>query len=145
MINPSPAVINAGPVFCAGRAGSITAAQTTLPSMRGTLAGWLKPMIIAIVTTAIAEGGDNDGQAVASEREIRTSGVLQPGDAEKLEIKTGGERSWANWVLHVYPQLDVATDTRLKINGTFYRVTSRTDYNANGYIRYDLAEDYADA
>ena len=141
----SATAINRGPVFQAGLAKTIVSAQTTLPSMRGTLAGWAKPIVIGVVTTTIASEGDNDGQAQPSVRDVRTSGVLQPGDAEKLEIGAEGERSWANWVLHVYPQLDVPTDTRLQIEGKFYRVTGRTDYNANGFIRYDLAEDYTDA
>lgn len=145
MSNVSPTAINKGPVFRAGLAPSIVAAQTTLPSMRGTLTGWFKPMVIGVVTEAIAEGGDQDGQAKATVREVKTSGMMQPGDAEKLTIESQGQRSWDNFILHVYPQLDVKTDTRITVRGVPFRVMGKKDFTANGYIRYDLMEDYATA
>lgn len=137
--------INPGPVFQAGLAPSIEAAQTTQPSMRGTLAGWFKPMTIGVVTEAITGGGETDGQAKASVRELKTSGMMQPGDAEQLTIQSQGQRSWDNFMLHVYRQLDVRTDTRIIIKDVPYRVMGRKDFIANGYIRYDLMEDYENA
>lgn len=143
--NAAPNAINKGPVFRAGLAPSIVAGQTTLPSVRGTLTGWFKPMTVGVVEEKIAQGGDNDGQAVATVREVKTSGLLQPGSDEVLAIKPEGQRSWQTWTMHVYPQLDVKTDTRITIAGVPYRVMTRKDFVANGYIRYGLVEDYENA
>lgn len=136
--------VNPGPVFQAGTAPSIEAGQTTLPSMRGTLAGWFKPMIVGVVTFAIAKGGDRDGQSVPTTREVRTSGVLVA-DEEEMSVKPGGDRTLGRWVLHVYPQLNVPTDTRITIKGVPYTVMARRNFTANGYIRYKLTEDFASA
>ncbi len=141
--NANPNAINPGPVFRAGLAPSIVAAQTTLPSMRGTVLGWFKPMIVGIVTETIAAGGVRDGQSVSTVREMRTSGVIIA-DEEEIDIKAEGQRSWARSFLYVLPQLDVATDTRLKIAGKFYRVTKKKNFTVNGYIRYVVLEDYDD-
>ena len=143
MIALSSAVINPGPVFQAGKAPTITAAQTTLPSMRGTVLGWFKPMIIGIVSTVIAESGDNDGQAVATIRELRTSGVIQAGNDEKLSPQAEGQRSWDNATLWVLPQLDVPTSTKIKIDGKLFLVMGKQDWSTNGFMRYDLTETFA--
>ncbi len=141
-MNPTPTAINPGPVMSAGKNQTIVGAQTTQPSMRGTILGWFKPMIIAVVTEAIIPSGPRQGEVAQTEREIFTSGMMQPGDAEKLDVRAEGQRSWENWVLHVFPQLDVKTDTVIKIKGTPYRVMKRTDYIINGYVRYEIVEDY---
>lgn len=135
--------INPGPVFCAGRVKSIRAAQTTLPSMRSTLLGWLKPMVIGVVSTRISTDADTNGQAVSIMRDLSTSGLIQPGDAEKLSPAKEGERSWDNAILHVLPALDVPNGTRIIIKGVKYKVMGRYDYTANGYTKYELTETFS--
>lgn len=139
--NANRNAINAGPVRRAGLAKSITDAQTTLPSMSGTLLNWFKPMIVGVVTEAIAAGGERDGQSVATVRQVRTSGVILP-DEEKLEIKSEGQRTWVRVVLYVHPNLNVQTDTRLTIKGTPYRIMGKKNRTASGFIRYKMIEDY---
>ncbi len=141
-MNPAPNAINPGPVLSAGKNQTIVGAQTTQPSMRGTILGWFKPMIIAVVTETIIAQGPRQGEVGERESEVFTSGMMQPGDAERLDVRAEGQRSWENWVLHVFPQLDVQTDTIIKIKGTPYRVMRRTDYIANGYVRYEITEDF---
>lgn len=134
------AAINPGPVFAAGTAKSITAAQTTLPSMRGTILGWFKPMKVGVVTTDIADEGPEDGQAEEVVRWVETSGLFQPGGPEKLSFASEGERSWENATLHVFPQLDVPTKSVLLVNGQRFQVMARWDFSINGYIRYDMVQ-----
>lgn len=139
--NANPNTINPGPVRRAGLARSITAAQTTLPSMRGTVLGWFKPMTVGVVEEKIAAGGDRDGQSVSTVREVRTSGVILPDD-EELEIKKEGQRTWARSILYVFPQLNVLTDTRVIIAGQAHRIMGKKNFTVAGYIRYKLMEDY---
>lgn len=134
--------INPGPVFSAGSAPTIEAAQSTLPYMASTIRGWFKPLTIGILSTVIAEAGDDQGEAKNTIRELLTSGVIQAGSPEKLSVQPEGERSWENATLHVLPQLDVPTGTKLQINGTLFEVMVRQDWSANGYMRYELIQSY---
>lgn len=136
--------INVGPVFSAGKIRSIRNSLQALPNMRDTILGWFKPMVIGIITTAIVGDGDEAGEAKEISRELRTAGVVLP-DEENLRPDKEGERSWQNWVMWVLPQLDVATDTKLLIQGISYRVMGRKDFSANGYMRYHLTQDFKSA
>lgn len=139
----SAPTINPGPVLCAGDAPTIESAQTTLPSMRGTVIGWFKPLKIGVVQTSIADEGPEDGQVQEVLRWIETSGVLQPGSPENLSVQPEGERSWENAVLHVFPQLNVPTGTKLQIAGMKFEVMARWDYSVNGYVKYELVQSFA--
>lgn len=144
-MNSGTPAINAGPVLSAGGNRTIAECIAPQPSVRGTLAGWFRPLTIAVATERIASEGPRVGQVVQSFHEVKTSGMVQPGEGESLEIKQGGERSWKTAVLHVYRQLDVPTDTLIKVKGVSYRVTKKQDFEANGYIRYELLQDYVAA
>lgn len=141
-MKPGTPTINPGPVLCAGRVATITDAIAPQPSVRTTLTGWFKPMTIGVVTEGIIAEGARAGEAGETVHEIRTSGMMQPGDGETLDIKAEGQRSWKTAVLHVYRQLDVETDTVLKIKDVRYRVTAKKDFVENGYIRYELLQDF---
>lgn len=132
-MNPT---INPGPVFSAGKK-KLNEQVCPAPSMRGTVLGWFKPLTMIFVTTTM-----KDGQAQAVERELKTSGMIQAGDPEKLEMKAEGERSWEWFVLHTLPNVQMQTDDRVSLAGVKYRVMSRTDWAANGFMRYNLIKDY---
>lgn len=138
-MNPTN-TINVGPVFSAGMKGTIADCQSALPSMRATVLGWFKPLVIGVVSTVIADEGEDDGLAQVTVREVRTSGVIQPGDDERLDVRSEGERSWESAILHVFPQLDVPTGTKLRINGRQFEVMGKKDYVQNGFIRYKLTQ-----
>lgn len=128
--------INPGPVFSAGKR-KINEQVCPTPSMRGTVLGWFKPLTMIFLTSTVL-----DGQVKVVERQLKTSGMIQAGDPEKLEMKAEGERSWEWFVLHTLPNVEMQTDDRVSLSGVKYRVMNRTDWAANGYMRYDLIRDY---
>ncbi len=143
MTAPRITTLNPGPVISAGRVGSIRAALSSQPNVRDVLLGWFKSMIVQVVTTEIEGRGPRQGEAKSGTHDVNTSGLRIPGDDEKLETgDSAGERSWASWTLYTFPNLDLATDTQIKIEGVLYRVMKRRDFSANGYIRYGLVEDF---
>ncbi len=129
-------VINPGPVFSAGRR-RLTEQVCPTPSVRGTLLGWFRPLTMVFVKTTVT-----DGHAKPIEYELKTSGMIQAGDPEKLEMKAEGERSWEWFVLHTLPNVQMQTDDRVSIRGVKFRVMNRTDWADYGFMRYDCIRDY---
>lgn len=134
-----------GPVLCAKDLGDLTVMSSPLPNVGAELLDWFRPMIVGIATTLIA--GDDDaahaGEAVTSFREQRTQGVIKTGDGEVLSVKAEGERSWDSAIFYCLPDLNVPTDTLIRIEGTPYRVMEKKDRSASGFIRYVISQDYA--
>ena len=112
-------------------------AANALPSMRGTLLGWFRPLtLIQIVKTVV------DFETREVRREISCGGVIQPCGSEELKIKPEGQRTW-NWqMLHTTPDVMLDNDEEFTIKGTRYRVMEQTDYSDYGYITYELVQDY---
>lgn len=132
-MNPA---INPGPVFSAGRR-TLTDQVCPTPSVRATLLGWFRPLTMVFIENAVT-----DGKVKPIERELKTSGMLQAGDPEKLEMKAEGERSWEWFVLHTLPNVQMQTDDRVFVRGVKFRVMQRTDWVGYGYMRYDCIRDY---
>lgn len=126
--------MNPGPVMSASVTVKVADA-VPMPSMRGSILGWFRPLVVGFNTAQIQEDGTNKPYF----REISTSGVLQP-RVEKLDRQSSGGRSWQHWELHCLPNLVVNTNDRIRIKGTWYTVMEKADYSANGFIRYDLTE-----
>lgn len=133
-----------GPVACAGDV-PLSESSSGQPVMAEAILDWFRPMWISVITTTIQGTDDDDTQdgiAKEVERKVQTSGCVQAGDDEKLDIKAEGERSWASCMLHTTPDFNVPTDTVMRVEGTKYRVVAVKDMSVNGYIRYKLQEDY---
>lgn len=126
--------MNPGPVMIAAK--TVRPAQAVpAPSMRDSILGWFRPIVVGYVQTNIQDEGNNKPVT----RELKTSGVLQPID-EKLVRQFSGARSWGHWWLHCLPNLTVNTNDVIRIDGKWYSVMEKADYTAYGYVRYMLIE-----
>lgn len=132
--------LNPGPVACAGRL-KLDENTAPAPSMRNSIMGWFRQIVVQIVQTNFEEGGTVNEVT----RDVRTSGFIQPSEPEKLEIQAAGSRSWTYWYLHCLPNLALNTDDRVRIRGKSYLVIGKKDWSSFGYIRYRLLKDYEDA
>lgn len=133
-MNASP--INPGPVLSANKR-LVGEASFPLPSMRSTLLGWFRPMTIGVVSVEIIEGRSRE-----TTREVKTSGLIQAGSPEVLEIKSDGNRSWENATLHTFPAFNVETNAIVNITGMTFRVVKKSDQSGYGFIRYELLQDF---
>ena len=129
--------INPGPVFSAGKRKLNEQSLGTMPNMRSTLLGWFKPMTLTRITTTV-----KDGQAEPVERELKTSGILLAGDAEKLVPLAEGDRSRESSVLYCFDNIVLETNDRVIIKGVKSRVMTKKNWSDYGYQRFDLLKDY---
>jgi hypothetical protein len=66
---------------------------------------------------------------------------IQPGE-QKLDITPTGQRSWRYWDVWCENNLDLQPDEAFEVGGLRYRILSRNDWSAHGYIHYQVVEDY---
>lgn len=132
--------MNPGPVFSAGKRGGIVDCLAGGPSMDTTIRGWFKPIVVGVQTSVPQPGGTFKEIF----RDTNTSGVLQP-DEERIDRQPGGNRSWQHWVLHCLPEMVLKTNDRIRIGKNLFRVDLKRDFNAYGYIRYSLTQDFQNA
>ncbi len=116
---------------------SVQDAASALPSMRETLTGWFRPLILTRVTKSVV-----DLEVSEVRIEQNCMGVIQPFGPRELKIKPEGERAW-NWqMLHTTPDVALKDDEEFTIKGTRYRVMSQKNFSEYGYIAYELVQDY---
>jgi hypothetical protein len=129
-----------GPIASAGRV-PLSRSLSGQPVVGDALLGMFSSIVVGVISTR----NNALGVAVETIREVRTAGVWQPGEGEKLEIEAEGERSWANGLLHTAADFNVPTDSGILIEGVRYRILSKKDFSRNGFVRYELLEGYAHA
>lgn len=131
-----------GPLTC-GRDFPLSQFSSGQPQLTAIL-DWFVPIEIEVVTSAPQGGGDPADEGVAKEtlRKVKTSGCVQPGDPTRLQIASEGERARDNMLLHTTPDFNVDLDTVVRVDGTRFRVMGKKDHSRNGFVRYDLLEDY---
>lgn len=132
-----------GPVASAG-AVPLSRSSSGQPVMAEAILDWFRPMTIGVVTSQIQDGTDPSMDGVAKQvvRYQITNGCVQPGKATKMDIQAGGQRSWQSCVMHTTPDFNLDTDSVILIEDTRYRVMEVRDFSVNGYLRYELLEDY---
>ncbi len=84
-------------------------------------------------------------QVVEDGEEINFRGVIQPFTTRELMIRPESEQSWTWWTLHADPSLTLDTDEVVLYLGKQTRVMGRRDYSLNGYVEYQLVQDYTGA
>ena len=126
-------------ITCAGRR-NISDTAFGLPSVRSTVTGWFRPLVLGRVTKTVV-----DFEVKEVFRELRCLGVIQPFGPNQLRMKPEGQRSWEWKMLHTQSEVHLENDERFKIAGVPYRVMSNQDYSEYGYRSYELVQDYVKA
>jgi hypothetical protein len=110
----------------------------TMPNMANTLNGWETSITLVKITQNIV-----DGDLVTSEQKISFMGVWQALKDEILELKPEGQRSWSWYWIHAKSgTLNLNTADKIIYQGKRYKVMQRKDYSLNGYVEYQVVEDY---
>ncbi len=131
-----------GPLTC-GRDFPLSQFSSGQPVISSIL-DWFVPTEVAVVTSGPQGGGDprEDGVAKETLRKVKTSGCFQPGDPSRVKQSADGDRTFKNGLLHTTPDFNVPNGTVFILEGTRYRVMAVKDHTRNGFVRYDLLEDY---
>lgn len=135
-----------GPLTCA-RDFVLSDSSSGQPVMNEATLDFFRPITIEVVTSDPqgSEDPTQDGVAKETVRAVRTSGCVQPGDSEKLQILSEGERARDAALLHTMPDFNVPLDTIIRVDGMRYRIMKKKDHRQNGFVRYELLEDYEPA
>lgn len=126
--------MNPGPVAIASTTVKIVSA-VPMPSMRGTVIGWFRPITVG----RVLEVAQPDGTVKPSVTALQTSGVLIP-KGEELTRQAGGGRSWQNWDLFCFPNLVLNTNDTVVMAGQYFTVMGKLDFSGNGYVKYSLVQ-----
>lgn len=113
-------------------------ALSGMPNMSATLSGWEVPLTLVKVTQDV-----QDGFLFTTETEINFIGVWQPLRDERLELDPEGQRSWKYYWIHAKSgTLDLETADKIIFQGKQYKVVEKKDYSLNGFVEYQVCEDY---
>lgn len=111
-----------------------------MPKMATTLNNWEIPLTILVITQDIIEG-----ELVENKKTVDFIGVWQPLKDEQLELKPEGQRQWEwIWIHAKASELNLKTADKVLFNEKKYKVVEKKDYSLNGYIEYQLIQDYKD-
>ena len=114
------------------------ATLTNMPNMSTTLNGWETPLELVRLAQVIS-----DGDAEYNEQTIAFQGVWQPLRDEQLQFKPEGQRSWKWFWIHAKAgTLNLNTADKIIFNGERYKVMEKKDYSLNGYVEYQVIQDY---
>lgn len=109
-----------------------------MPQMDTTLYGWEVPLTLEKVYQNVVEGDFS-----YTTKKIVFKGVWQPLKDERLEAKPEGQRSWEwIWIHAVSGTLNLETADKVIFNSKRYKVMNKKDYSLNGFVEYQLVEDY---
>lgn len=115
----------------------LTSYPGNMPVMTDAMDGWFQQLTFTRITKSI----DNFENS-----EVRTDvtfrGVMQPLTDKQLMMLPEGQRSWSHQWLHAEPDLVLDTDEIVEFLQIPYRVVAKKDYSQNGYVSYQLTEDY---
>lgn len=109
----------------------------SVPSTGEALTDWMQPMTFGLVTKTVV-----GFQAAEAVQTISFQGFTTPGVPRRLNLKPEGQRAWTWFVLYADPSLKLDVDDVVTWRGVPTRVMSRSDYSPNGYVMYDLVQDW---
>lgn len=119
---------------------SIAASAGTLPQMGGAMRNWFQAMSFDVVTKTTV-----GFQVKETMTNVEFRGVIQPFQAQRLAQKPEGQRAWTWLLLHSEPVLSLKPDDVVIYKGKQTRVMALKDYSLNGFLEYELVQDYTGA
>ena len=113
--------------------------KNNMPQMQSAFYSW-ESMITLIKTSTTT---DAYGNVTQNQTPISFIGVIQP-DQKSLRVDSSGLRRWSTYMIHVRYEVFNSLDLGdlIQYNGINYKVMLDNDYALNGYIQYNLIEDY---
>lgn len=108
-----------------------------LPNMINVVRAYMQPITIGLVTKDIV-----DYKETEVIKTIKTRGVRQPVDPQKLQMMPEGQRSWRYENLHLEPNTKLKVDDVIIFRKNRYRVIECWDFSEYGYKEYMIAQTF---
>lgn len=112
----------------------------TMPNVSGALQNYFQPLTFEVVEKSV-----ESFLLVEVGEDIDFRGVMQPFGPRQLMMKPEGQRHWNWWMLHADPGLVLEVDMVVKYLDVQYRVKAQSDYRLDGYVMYELIQDFTGA
>ncbi len=106
-----------------------------LPNLSGPVKAYMQPITFDLVSKSLV-----DCEVQERRTTIRTRGVRQPVDPQKLQIMEEGQRAWKYECLHLLPTIKINIDDIVIFKGVQYRVVEKYDCTEYGYVEYMIAQ-----
>jgi hypothetical protein len=107
------------------------------PKIQIAFDGWMSSVTLIKVASVIA-----DYEKVSTDEEIGFNGVVQPLNAEQLQLKPLDQRSWQWLMIHTRPDVFLKNGDFIKYDGKEFKVMEKKDYSLNNYIEYHIVKSY---
>jgi len=118
----------------------LNANSGTTPDASTALDDWMQVMTFGVITKTVV-----DFQVVEAVVDTTFMGVWQPLTGRKLDMRTTGQRQWAQYMLHAQRGLNLKIDDVVIYLTKQYRVTAKKNYELEQYQYYELCEDFTSA
>ena len=111
----------------------------SMPRVNAALNGWFSNIVLQVVAQT-----NDKGLLQQTQTEVSFKGVIQPLQAEKIQLKAEGQRSFRWLQIHCATGNPLSPNDRIEYDGQRYKVMDKLDYSLNGYIEYHCVEDFTD-
>lgn len=120
-----------------GKDTALNAQTGSVPNVSSALKNWFQPMVFSVVTKTVTAF-----QVEETKVDVNFRGVIQPLTAQRISLKSEGQRAWTWLWLHSDTSLQLSVDDVVTYLGVQTRVMARKDYKIYGYIEYELVQDW---
>ena len=110
-----------------------------IPNAETALYGVLQPTVFIKITK---RQDPQTFKVLDLETQIQAMASIQPLKVRELAIKPEGERRWTWLKIYADPHLRLAPSDVIKWEGQRYRVMATKPWAANGYMYYEVVNDY---
>lgn len=108
-----------------------------LPNMYVGVKNWFLPLKFWVLTKTVINFLVKETYV-----EFNFKGVWQSLNAEDLQIKPEGQRSWTWWQVHADVSLNLMVDNIIRYESVNYRVMAKIDHSIYGYYEYHVVQDW---
>ena len=108
-----------------------------LPNMSSVIDQFTQEITLIKLTEVI-----DKGFVTYTEQEINFIGVVEPVKPENLKVRPEGERGWKYQEIYTTTEQNLKIAEKIKYAGTRYKIIEVNNYEAYGYFKYLIIEDY---
>lgn len=109
----------------------------SMPNVDPALQGWFSTISMVVITQSNVKG-----LLETTRKTVKFEGVVQPLQAEKIQLKPEGQRSFKWLQIHTVVDNPLKTDDRIEYGGEKYKIMGKYNYEQNGFIEYHCIEDF---
>ena len=109
----------------------------TTPNMRDTVSEWFQTLEFTLIKKAV-----DNFELVETRTTIIFQGIVESITPQQIQMRPEGERKWGYINVWASAELVLSIDDVFRYQQVNYRVVSKNDWSAYGYVQYECAEDY---